>query len=242
MNILWKSFVLFQKKIRDEKIMLFEDLYTEFSKLKLTRFYSAKTNTLYHGKSFSKDNFEEMIKVAMTRKYKTLKKRKRNLINIDTNDDFLTSAVKNQVFNDISQRYDYIANYYDRKDNINFVLTNEEDFMSSFYWKRIHQLLTSSLFNNDSKYRIYQVKEDNSLFKYIESNTTTEEKKLYIKESRFSYIRPIQGSTRLIIYNSSNVTSMEGQVHRGSKVVVEVPEGSIIVFTNDTFHAGVKAM
>ena len=79
MNILWKSFVLFQKKIRDEKIMLFEDLYTEFSKLKLTKFYSAKTNTLYHGKSFSKDNFEEMIKVAMTRKYKTLKKRKRNL-------------------------------------------------------------------------------------------------------------------------------------------------------------------
>ena len=65
---------------------------------------------------------------------------------------------------------------------------------------------------------------------------------IYIKESRFSYIRPIQGSIRLIIYNSSNVTSMEGQVHRGAKVVVEVPEGSIIVFTNDTFHAGVKAM
>ena len=120
--------------------MLFEDLYTEFSKLKLTRFYSAKSNTLYHGKSLSNDNFEEMIKAAMTRKYKTLKKRKSNLINIDINDDFLTSAVKNQIFNDTSQRYDYIANYYDKKDNINFVLTNEEDFMSPFYWKRIHQL------------------------------------------------------------------------------------------------------
>ena len=33
---------------------------------------------------------------------------------------------------------------------------------------------------------------------------------------------------------------MEYQVHRGKKLNVEVPEGCIIVFTNDTFHAGVK--
>ena len=33
---------------------------------------------------------------------------------------------------------------------------------------------------------------------------------------------------------------MEGMVHRGAKVIVEVPEGYIIVFTCDTFHAGVK--
>ena len=39
--------------------------------------------------------------------------------------------------------------------------------MSPFYWKRVHQLLTSSLSNNDSKYRIFQVKKDNSLSKYI---------------------------------------------------------------------------
>ena len=48
--------------------MLFDDLYIEFSKLKLTRFYSAKSNTLYHKKSFSKDSFEEMIKAVITRK------------------------------------------------------------------------------------------------------------------------------------------------------------------------------
>ena len=67
-------------------------------------------------------------------------------------------------------------------------MTNEEKFMSPFYWKRVHQLLTSSLSNNDSKYRIYQFKEDNSLSKYIESNTTTGEIKTYVKKSRFSYI------------------------------------------------------
>ena len=87
--------------------------------------------------------------------------------------------------------------------------------MSSFYWRRVHQLLKSSLSNNDSKYRMFQVKEDNSLSKYIESDTITGDIKTYVKESRLSYIRPIHGSTRLIVYNSSNVISMEGQVHRG---------------------------
>ena len=67
------------------------------------------------------------------------------------------------------------------------------------------------------------------------------EGKTYIKESRFSYIRPIHGSTRLIIYNSSNVTYMEGKVHRGAKVIVEVPEGCMLVFINDTFYTGVKS-
>ena len=51
-----------------------------------------------------------------------------------------------------------------------------------------------------------------------------------MKESRFSYIRPVDGATRLIIYNCSNVTGLEQVVHRGSKVVVEVPDGCMIVF------------
>ena len=33
---------------------------------------------------------------------------------------------------------------------------------------------------------------------------------------------------------------MEGWVHRGGKVGVEVPEGCMIVFTNTTVHASVK--
>ena len=128
-----KIFCIISKKVRGEKIILFEELYTEFSKLKLTRFYSTKSNTLYQYKVFSKQEFEEMIEAAMTRKYKIFKKRKSNLINIDINDDFQKSTVN--VFNDTSQRYDSIANYYEKKDKINFVLTNEEKFMSPFYWK-----------------------------------------------------------------------------------------------------------
>ena len=42
----------------------------------------------------------------------------------------------------------------------------------------------------------------------------------------------------MIVYNSSNVTLMEGQVYR---IIVEVLEECMIVFTNDTFHAGVKS-
>ena len=33
---------------------------------------------------------------------------------------------------------------------------------------------------------------------------------------------------------------MKGQMHRGAKVIVEVPEECMIVFTNDTFHVDVK--
>ena len=111
-------------------------MYTEFSKLKLTRFHSVKSNTHYLHKEFSKQDFDEMIKAAMTRKYKTYKKRKNNLINMDINDDFQKSTVN--VINDTSQRYDSIENYYEKKDNINFVLTNEEKFMCPFYWKRVY--------------------------------------------------------------------------------------------------------
>ena len=68
-----------------------------------------------------------------------------------------------------------------KKKEHKFLMTNEEMFMSPFYWKRVHQLLTSSTSKNDSKYRIYQVKKDNSLSKYVESDTTTGEKKHTLK-------------------------------------------------------------
>ena len=47
--------------------------------------------------------------------------------------------------------------------------------------------------------------------------------------------------TRLIVYNCSNITGLEQIVHRCSKVVVEVPDGCMIVFTNHTIHTGVKS-
>ena len=61
-----------------------------------------------------------------------------------------------------------------------------------------------------------------------------------IKESRFRYIQPIDGVTRLKLYNCSNITGLENLVHKGGQVVVEIPNGCLILFTGDTFHAGVS--
>ena len=165
---------------------MFDELYNEFLKLQLTRFYGAKSKIHYLHKEFLKQKFEEMINAAMTRKYKVYMKRKKNLINMDIDDDYQKITVN--VIKDSSQRYDSIAKCYEKKDNIHFVMTNEEKFMSPFYWKRVHQLLTSSTSKNDSKYRIYQVKEDNSLSKYVESDTTTGEKYIYILKNHISVV------------------------------------------------------
>ena len=72
-------------------------------------------------------------------------------------------------------------------------MTNETKCMSKYFLLRVHQLLTSSLNKNDSKYRIFQIKEDNSLSKksdlnnkYIEIDYETDQGKTYVKESRLS--------------------------------------------------------
>ena len=57
------------EKIKSEKSISFNDLYKESLKLQLIGFYGAKSNTHYLHKVFLKQEFEEMIKAAMTRKY-----------------------------------------------------------------------------------------------------------------------------------------------------------------------------
>ena len=113
--------------------------------------------------------------------------------------------------------------------------------MNPGFWNRVHEhiisstTLDSSNLTNSNKYNICQVKNNNISSHYSVSLKT------YVKESRFSYIRPVDGATRLIVYNCSNITSLDNVVHRGSKVVVEVPDGCMILFTNHTVHAGVKS-
>ena len=67
---------MIQKKIKSEKSILFDDLYEEFLKLQITRFYGAKSKTHYLHKDFLKQEFDEMIKAAMTRKYKVYIRKK----------------------------------------------------------------------------------------------------------------------------------------------------------------------
>ena len=61
-----------------------------------------------------------------------------------------------------------------------------------------------------------------------------------IKESRFSYIRPIDRVTRFKLCNCSNITGLENAVHNGGQFVVEIPNSCLILFTRDTFQAGVS--
>ena len=111
--------------------------------------------------------------------------------------------------------------------------------MNSFFWKRVYKHLTINTFvlNDECKCNLCQVlNKDNETSKYMDDDGNA-----FVKESRFSYIRPIDGNTRLIVYNRSNITALDGVIHRGSKVVVEVPDGCMIVFTSDKFHADVRS-
>ena len=62
------------------------------------------------------------------------------------------------------------------------------------------------------------------------------------KESRFSYIRPVDGVTRLKFCNCSKITILEQTVHRKSQVIVEISNSCMIVFIGDTYHAGVSSI
>ena len=59
------------------------------------------------------------------------------------------------------------------------------------------------------------------------------EKQRFYKESRFSYIRPVDGVTRLRVYNCSNITGLENEIHKSIDVVVEILSGCMILFTGD---------
>lgn len=43
-----------------------------------------------------------------------------------------------------------------------------------------------------------------------------------------------------MVYKCFNITRVEGIIHCGSKVIVEVLDECIIIFKSDTFHVGVK--
>ena len=69
------------------------------------------------------------------------------------------------------------------------------------FWNRIHGYTISStiLPNNGCKYKICQVKKENDSSKCLDMTTLN----AFVKESRFIYIRPVDGATRLVVYNCS---------------------------------------
>ena len=77
-EIIEKYVVLIQKKIKSEKTIMFDDLYEEFLKFQISRFYGANSKTHYHYKDLVKKEFDEMIRAAMNRKYKVYIKKQYN--------------------------------------------------------------------------------------------------------------------------------------------------------------------
>ena len=89
---------------------------------------------------------------------------------------------------------------------------------------------------NFNKYKIHQVMFPVNISSIME---LTGGRKI-TKESIISFIRPVDGVTRLKVYNCSNITGLKNVVHRGSQVFIEIPNGCLILFTGDTFHTGVS--
>ena len=65
----------------------------------------------------------------------------------------------------------------------------------------------------------------------------TDGKKI-IKESRFSFIRHIDGVTMLKLYSCSNITGLKNVVHKGGQVIIEIPNCCFILFAGDNVYVG----
>ena len=143
-----------------------------------------------------------LIKPILTTKVKVsnkIKKIQHNEMIIQKHIKELVKNVDNIDINNTIYLHDYIAHYYQKKEDVKFVLTTETKFINPGYWKRVHKHIigSTSLPNNGCKYNICQEKDDNESSKYIDAKTS----EVFVKESRFSYIRPVDGATRLIVYN-----------------------------------------
>ena len=125
--------------------------------------------------------------------------------------------------------------YYKRNAHTTLSLNCDSKFTGCMFWQRVRDHFTAHKIYtmNFNKYKIRQV-----MFPVIMSSIMelTEGKNI-IKESRFSYIRQVDGITRLKVYNCTNITGLENVVC--SQAIVEIPNGCLILFTEDNFHAGV---
>ena len=177
---------------------------------------------------------------SRTKGSKRKKQKQQNAIIIHDHNN--KETIKNVEDYHYQTKKNSIAQFYQKKEDCNLILTNESKFMNPGFWNRVHEHIISSTSlessSSTNKYNICQVKDNNESSHYCVSPSRI----MFVKESRFSYIRPVDGATRLIVYNCSNITSLENVVHRGSKVVVEVPDGCMILFTNHTVHAGVNIL
>ena len=178
--------------------------------------------------------FQELDKVQVLNLIKSIMNAKQRKDNLETI-RYEKTAWKG--YSNVNQEMNH-ENYYKINVQTHFDLNCDSKLMDRLFWQRVHDHFTTHKIYtiNFNTYAIHQV--------IFPVNTSAimelSEGKKIIKESWFSYIRHIDGVTRLKVYNCSNNTRLKNVVHRGSQVNVEIPNDCLILFIGDNLHAGVS--
>ena len=212
---------------RARKTAFYNNLFDQISKLNIKKSYVCK------GKNMDKHNFvcQEFDKVKnliLIKNVMNVKQRNNNLKIIRYDKTAETN------YSNVNQETRH-KKYYKRNTHTTLSLNCDSKFTDCMFLQRVRDHFTAHKIYtmNFNKYKIRQV-----MFPVIMSSIMelTEGKNI-IKESRFSYIRQVDGITRLKVYNCTNITGLENVVC--SQAIVEIPNGCLILFTEDNFHAGV---
>ena len=177
---------------RNTKTQFFETLYEDkFLPLNAKRFFMLKSQDKFQLITMTKLKFLNLIKSILSTKVANLKKYDQSslqeIILYDEN-NYESFNHEINVTKKQSHEQDSVPRYYQKKNEVNFILTNETKFMSPHFLDRVHEHITSSTYLpnvNGCKYNICQIKNNiNAPSKYVEENIS----KIYVKESRFSFI------------------------------------------------------
>ena len=151
-------------KIEMAKINIFDSLYlNEFIKLNIKHVLMLKSKDAFQLQLISKIKFFALIKQILEIKIKHFnnsKKIQHNEIIIHEHNNEQVKNIDDIDINNTIYLHESIVHYYQKKDDVTFVLINEQNFVSPGFWKRVQEHITSStsLPNNGCKYNICQVK------------------------------------------------------------------------------------
>ena len=126
-------------KIEMVKLNFFYSLhFNEFIKLNVSHFCLLKLNDAFQLRVIDKIKFFTLIKPILATKIKLSKKIKKSQPHEIIIHEQNNEQLKNIDDHDINNRihlHDSITHYYQKKEDVNFVLTNEQKFMSPFFRK-----------------------------------------------------------------------------------------------------------
>ena len=205
----------------------YNDLYEAFGKLNIKRFFKLDSSTSFVIHLIREKDIIDLLKCIMngrlTKANNESNKHQESVAKIHSN-----------VNEDLG-----LTKYYARNEDFNHYCSSSLKFGDPYFWHRVCEHFTSENIYTitPKKYEIHQVLQPDNKSSIV----NLDDGKNVTKESRFSYIRPVDGVTRLKLCNCSNITGLEQTVHRKSQVIVEIPNSCMIVFTGDTYHAGVSS-